>query len=108
MPEMLPSLGGMSAPRVARDSGPKVDEVYDRAQRQLSTIVHHTRWHALRSDLAADRREAVRFVSASQQFAGSAFNAVPSRWDFQIESDALLIMVQRRLGLPLSVLSGID
>ena len=79
------------------------------AQRRLSAIRHHDRWGALRRDLGADggNRELVRFISASQPFAGAAFNAVPSQFDFQIPSDELLIMVQRRLGLELSCLSGI-
>ena len=47
-------------------------------------------------------------MSASQPFAGSAFNTVPSSHWFQMPSEELLIMVQRRLGLELACLSGIS
>ena len=79
------------------------------AQRTFSAIRHHDRWCALRRDLGADggRRELTRFISASQPFAGAAFNTVPSHAYFQTPSDELLVMVQRRLGLELSCLHGI-
>ena len=81
-----------------------------RTQRTLSTIRHHIRWCALHRDLGADgsRREQVRFISASQRCAGAAYDAVPSHAYFQTPSDELLVMVQRRLGLELSCLGGID
>jgi hypothetical protein len=50
----------------------------------------------------------VRFISASQPFAGAVYNAVPSRHDTRIASDELGVMIQRRLGLPLSALRGLD
>ena len=97
---MLPSLAD-----IARGSA-----ACQRAQAAFSSIRHHDRWCAIRRDLAAngDRRELVRFMSASQPFAGSAFNTVPSSHWFQMPSEELLIMVQRRLGLELSCLSGIS
>ena len=48
------------------------------------------------------RREAVRFVSASQPHAGDVFNAVPMRHDFRVPTWASMrIIVHRRLSLPL-------
>ena len=50
----------------------------------------------------------MRFISASQPFAGAPFNMVPAQHDFRIPSEEYLIMVQRRLGLPLTALRGIE
>jgi hypothetical protein len=112
--ESLPTLEGMMLPRsrskrASRRSNDEEDaDVFSRAQRPLSTVRHHARWHSLRDDLAPSRREAVRFISASQPFAGAVYNAVPSRHDTRIASDELGVMIQRRLGLPLSALRGLD
>ena len=46
-------------------------------------------------------REAVRFVAVSQDGAGAFLNAIPMRDDMRMETWAMRISVQRRLGLPL-------
>ena len=54
--------------------------------------------------LAADgvpRRELVRFVAVSQPQAGAFLNAVPKYEPFRVQTWALRIAVQKRLGLPL-------
>ena len=100
----LPPLAEFHVPRGR--SGGEAD-VFDRAQRPLSQVVHHQRWLALRDSLAlVGPRELVRFVSASQPFAGALFNAVPSQRDFRVSTMHLQIIAQRRLGLPLTVLRG--
>jgi hypothetical protein len=48
----------------------------------------------------------VRFVSASQPYAGAFLNAIPMRKPFRIPTWALRIVVQRRLGLALSAAVG--
>ena len=49
-------------------------------------------------------REAVRFVAVSQDGAGAFLNAsIPMRDDMRMETWAMRISVQRRLGLPLDV-----
>ena len=47
-------------------------------------------------------REAVRFIAVSQPHAGAFLNAVPRHAYFQINTWAMRILVQRRLGLPLT------
>ena len=51
---------------------------------------------------AASTREAVRFIAVSQPYAGAFLNAVPSHRVFRINTWAMRILVQRRLGLPLA------
>ena len=48
-------------------------------------------------------REAVRFVAVSQDGAGAFLNAIPMRDDMRMETWAMRLSVQRRLGLPLDV-----
>ena len=91
----LPSLNLLTAHR------PKPDETFDHAQRAFSRVLHHQRWLGIFKELDSSR-ESVRFISASQPLAGACFNAVPSRADFRVDSAELLVMAQRRLGLPLS------
>ena len=47
------------------------------------------------------RREAVRFISASQPHAGTFINAVPRHAAFRVPTWAYRLQLQRRLGLPL-------
>ena len=47
-------------------------------------------------------REAVRFVAASQPYAGAFLNAIPMRQPFRIPTWALRMQVQWRLGLPIT------
>ena len=47
-------------------------------------------------------RSCVRMISVAQPHAGAWLNAVPSRRAFRINSWAMRIAVQRRLGLPLT------
>jgi len=68
--------------------------------------VHHGRWLDLMLDdvLKSNRREAVRFIAAcSQENAGAFLNAAPSPRPFRIPSWAFTLLVQRRLGLSLSL-----
>ena len=51
---------------------------------------------------ALPARELARFLSASQPEAGAFLNAVPKRAAFQLQTWALRVAVQRRLGLPLT------
>jgi hypothetical protein len=72
------------------------------ARRRYSLIVHHAAWLGFWNELqlaGVPRREAVRFVSASQPHAGDVFNAVPMRRDFRVPTWAMRIIVQRRLAL---------
>ena len=73
------------------------------AQRTWSQIVHHSAWVRLAQRMRqVSLREAVRFLSVSQPHAGDFLNAVPKRAVFRINTWALRIAVQRRLGLPLT------
>eukprot|EP00964_Phaeocystis_antarctica_P071759 scaffold43833_cov58-Phaeocystis_antarctica.AAC.1 len=47
-------------------------------------------------------REAARFISVSQAYAGAFLNAVPRQPVFRMPTWALRIALQRRLGLPLT------
>ena len=73
------------------------------AQRTWSRIVHHSAWIKLLARMrTVSVREAVRFISVSQPHAGDFLNAVPARAAFRINTWAMRIAVQRRLGLPLT------
>ena len=76
------SAGSRSAPRGKR--GKARAEGRERAR--------HAAW-----------REAVRFVAVSQDGAGAFLNAIPMRDDMRMETWAMRLSVQRRLGLPLDV-----
>ncbi|EOD31307.1 hypothetical protein EMIHUDRAFT_232078 [Emiliania huxleyi CCMP1516] len=104
-------------------------EFLHQAQRRFTTVVHNRNWRDLAEELAAEGsagsrsaprgkkgkaqakgrerakhaawREAVRFVAASQDGAGAFLNAIPMRDDMRMETWAMRISVQRRLGLPL-------
>ena len=52
--------------------------------------------------LSVSAREAVRLVSVSQAYAGAWLNAVPKSQPFRINTWAMRMLVQRRLGLPLA------
>ena len=52
--------------------------------------------------LTVSVREGARFVAVSQPFAGSFLNAVPKYEAFRLPTWALRIVLQRRLGLPLT------
>ena len=71
------------------------------AQRRYLSIIHHSAWIKLGTELP-DLREKVRFIAVSQPGAGNFLHAVPPRKPFQLQSWAMSIAVQRRLGLPLS------
>ena len=73
------------------------------AQREYSLVIHHANWFnfMLRLRQSAPRREAVRFMSASQPYAGAFLNAVPRYAEYQVATPLLRVAVQRRLGLPL-------
>ena len=73
------------------------------AQRTWSRIAHHSAWlHEASRLRQVSAREVVRFVSVSQPHAGDFLNAVPKRAVFRINTWAMRIAVQRRLGLPLT------
>ena len=75
----------------------------EHAQRQYSSIVHHSNWLHLGARLTGiSRREMVRFLSVSQPHAGTFLNAVPRYERFRMPTWAMRIQVQRRLGLPLT------
>ena len=74
------------------------------AQATWGQIIHHSDWLGLAQALAATgvpRRELVRFVAVSQPYAGVFLNAVPKYESFRMQTWALRIVVQKRLGLPL-------
>jgi len=76
-------------------------EFKNAAQRRYT--IHHSDWLKLGVRLTGySRREAVRFVSVGQWWAGSFLNAVPRTREFRVPTWALRIAVQRRLGLPLT------
>ena len=105
-------------------------EFLHQAQRRF-TVVHNRNWRDLAVELAEEGsagsrsaprgkkgkaqakgrerakhaawREAVRFVAVSQDGAGAFLNAIPMRDDMRMETWAMRISVQRRLGLPLDV-----
>ena len=61
--------------------------------------------------LGVSLREAARFVSVSQAYAGAFLNAVPKHAAFRMPTWALRITLQRRLGLPLAAAAaaaGVD
>ena len=77
------------------------------AQRRYSQIIHHASWLRMLEELGrVGLREAVRFISVSQPYAGAFLNAIPMRKPFRIPTWALRIVVQRRLGLALSQALG--
>jgi len=77
------------------------------AQRTWSQIVHHGAWYKLWSELAAvSTREALRLVAVMQPYAGAWLNAVPKSRPFQIHTWAMRLLVQRRLGLPLTAVAA--
>ena len=106
-------------------------EFLHQAQRRFTTVVHNRNWRDLALELrqegsagsrSAPRgkkgkaqakgrerakhaawREAVRFVAVSQDGAGAFLNAIPMRDDMRMETWAMRLSVQRRLGLPLDV-----
>ena len=72
------------------------------AQATWSQVIHHSEWLRLATRLAsAPRRELVRLVAVSQPYAGVFLNAVPKYEPFRMQSWAMRIAVQKRLGLPL-------
>ena len=73
------------------------------AQRLWSSIIHHSEWvRQLEALLLVSTREAVRFIAVSQMHAGIWLNAVPKFEAFAIPTWAMRLLVQRRLGLPLT------
>ena len=80
------------------------DELLQHAQRRYSSVIHHTAWlkHLLCVQ-SVGKREAIRFVAASQPYAGTFLNAVPKYKPFRMPTWALRLCLQRRLGLPLLV-----
>ena len=96
LPPSLPSLSSFAA------SAPH------KAQSAFSAVVHHDAWSRLLEDVAADGgdREAVRLISVSQPGATDFHRCLPSRSDFVIESEVMLVATQRQLGLPLSCLQA--
>ena len=80
------------------------DELLQHAQRRYSSVIHHTAWlKHLRCVQAVGKREAIRFIAASQPYAGTFLNAVPKYKPFRMPTWALRLCLQRRLGLPLLV-----
>ena len=74
-------------------------------QRRLSSIIHHEGWRVHWNMLAgrAGPREAVRFVAASQPYAGAFLNAIPMAGGYRMPTWAMRLQVQRRLGLPITI-----
>ena len=62
----------------------------------------NTRLQQQLTAVAASPREAARFISVSQAYAGAFLNAVPKQAAFRMPTWALRIALQRRLGLPLT------
>ena len=82
-------------------------ELNQGVQRRYSQIIHHEAWRVHWNLCAGTSvREAVRFVAASQPYAGAFLNAIPMRQPFRIPTWALRMQVQRRLGLPIT--AGLD
>ena len=79
-----------SRPSHAAEGGSKTGGV--KAQAKGRERAKHAAW-----------REAVRFVAVSQDGAGAFLNAIPMRDDMRMETWAMRLTVQRRLGLPLDV-----
>ena len=103
------------------------NEFLHQAQRRYTSGVHHKIWLYLAKELTNEAlrsggrkapskgnkvgrrkyhkcwREAIRFVAVSQPGAGAFLNAIPMRDDMKMESWAMRVTVQRRLGLPLDV-----
>ena len=76
------------------------------AQRTWSRIIHHHEWQAfLQRVQHVSLRDAVRFMAVSQPFAGAWLNAVPSHRPFALHTWAMRLLVQRRLGLPLTAVA---
>ena len=80
----------------------------DNAQRRWTAIVHHSAWlRHWRALAARPWREQVRFVSVSQPHAGDFLNAIPMRKEFRIPSHIMRLVVQRRLGLPITAAAAL-
>ena len=76
-----------------------------RAQHSFTAIANHAAWRVLYRDLCAQglARDPVRFVSVSQPGATAYLTASPSSNPaFRMDSDQMLVAVQRQLGVPLS------
>ena len=75
---------------------------YLEMQRRLSTIVHHEAWRVHWNMLAgkSGSRHAVRFVAASQPYAGAFLNAIPMRDGYRMPTWAMRLQVQRRKHIP--------
>jgi hypothetical protein len=81
----------------------------NKSQSRYSNVIHHLAWsNLLQQAKAVGLREAVRFMSASQYGAGKFLDAVPSRPFFRLPSKVMLHAVQRRLGLPLQAMQGLE
>ena len=61
------------------------DELLQHAQRRYSSVIHHTAWlkHLLCVQ-SVGKREAIRFVAASQPYAGTFLNPVPKYKPFRM------------------------
>ena len=115
-PKLTPAAELLPLPEFSSTS-----EFLQQAQRRYTVGVHHRNWLALAEAFVSEAsrrggryktgrcknhkcwREAIRFVAVSQEGAGAFLNAIPMRDDMKMETWAMRITVQRRLGLPLDV-----
>ena len=115
-PKLTPAAELLPLPEFSSTS-----EFLQQAQRRYTVGVHHHNWLALAEAFVSEAsrrggryktgrcknhkcwREAIRFVAVSQEGAGAFLNAIPMRDDMKMETWAMRITVQRRLGLPLDV-----
>ena len=86
------------------------DDYLKSAQRRYSSVVHHSVWLKLLTDMWGSRdggrREAIRFIAVSQNGAGAFLNAVPKLKHFRVPTWAMRIECSRRLGLPLMAVAA--
>ena len=121
LPPAQPYAGGGAAGLLHLSEFSSTSEFLQQAQRRYTSGVHHRNWLALAEAFVSEAsrrggryktgrcknhkcwREAIRFVAVSQEGAGAFLNAIPMRDDMKMETWAMRITVQRRLGLPLDV-----
>ena len=90
----LPSLSDFADPEP--DS-----KLTKRAQSKFSAVTHHSCWLDHYRAYRADHRATTVFVCASQPHAGDFLRAIPTDPSTAISSAQLLVLLQRRLALPL-------
>ena len=85
-----------------------------RAQRSFTNVSCLHSWCELLTEAAGAEargrpgRECSRLIGVAQPLAGAWLNAVPGPTQFRVPSSLFVIMVQRRLGLPIAMASAAD